>query len=154
MWKGKRKGSRGRPGGGKESDNYTRQELGKGKGKAARVQWHGSQGSENELINTSKSTEGLPITTEKRLMDLQIKSLLEWNYLQELFWKVTRVILLVPVITERGLLECRWSTKDAKHLAMPRTVLHSKELSCILCDLAIPHLFHVDEKKLFMFTWA
>lgn len=152
--KRKKEGQQRWAGGGKESDNYTRQDLGKGKGRAARVQWHGSQRNEDELINTSKSTERLPITTEKRLMDLQAKSPLEWNYLQELFWKVTREILLVPVITERGLLECHWSTKDAKHLAMPRTVLHSKELSCSLCDLTIPQLFHVDEKKLFMFTWA
>lgn len=36
--KRKKEGQQRQAGGGKESDNYTRQELGKGKGKAARVQ--------------------------------------------------------------------------------------------------------------------
>lgn len=41
--------------------------------------------------------------------------------------------------------------KDTRHLAMPRAVLPSKELSHILCDLTVPLLIHVDEKPVYIY---
>lgn len=65
--------------------------------------------------------------------------------------KLTKVILLVPVISEGKRLECSWSAKDTKHLAMLRTVLRGKELSCVLCDLTLPLLLSVDGKTVYIY---
>lgn len=99
--------------------------------------------SEKELVNRSNVIWRKPMTTDQESIGMEL--------LPGVVLKLTRVILLVPVIAEGELLECSWSAKDTQHLAMPRTILHSKELSCSLCDLTSPLLIHVDEKPVYIY---
>lgn len=90
------------------------------------------------------------MTTGKRPRDFQIKSLLGCNCLQELFWKFTRVMFCLSQCLGRGNYQkAAGGAEDARYLAMPRTVLHSKELSHILCDLTVPLLIYEDDKTVY-----
>lgn len=62
------------------------------------------------------------------------------------------MILLVPVIVGRELLERSWLDNDTGYLAMPRTILLSKELSHILCELIVLLLIRVDEKAVYIYV--
>lgn len=95
-------------------------------------------GNEEELVNRSNVTWKKPMTTEQKSIGMALPP--------GVVLKLSRVILLVLVIAEGELLACSYSAKDTQHLAMPRTILHSKELSCSLCDFTFPLLIHVDEK--------
>ena len=56
------------------------------------------------------------------------------------------------MIVGRELLERSWLDNDTGYLAMPRTILLSKELSHILCELIVLLLIRVDEKAVYIYV--